>query len=99
LADELSATLAKLVTMKNTTVLISGASIAGPALAYWLNRYGCTVTVVEKAPGLGAGGQAVDLKALLKMTDTFATDIELKDYPSLARISAGVRTRDGEPGA
>ncbi len=48
--------------MKNTTVLISGASIAGPALAYWLNRYGCTVTVVEKAPALRAGGQAVDFK-------------------------------------
>jgi 2-polyprenyl-6-methoxyphenol hydroxylase-like FAD-dependent oxidoreductase len=48
--------------MKNTTVLISGASIAGPALAYWLERYGCTVTVVEKAPALRAGGQAVDFK-------------------------------------
>lgn len=48
--------------MKNTTVLISGASIAGPALAYWLNRYGCTVTVVEKASALRPGGQAVDFK-------------------------------------
>jgi 2-polyprenyl-6-methoxyphenol hydroxylase-like FAD-dependent oxidoreductase len=48
--------------MKNTTVLISGASIAGPALAYWLSRYGCTVTVVEKAPGPRADGQAVDFK-------------------------------------
>jgi 2-polyprenyl-6-methoxyphenol hydroxylase-like FAD-dependent oxidoreductase len=48
--------------MKNTTVLISGASIAGPALAHWLARYGCTVTVVEKAPTLRLGGQAVDFK-------------------------------------
>ncbi|MEV6926635.1 FAD-dependent monooxygenase [Dactylosporangium sp. NPDC051485] len=48
--------------MKNTTVLISGASIAGPALAFWLARYGCTVTVVERAPGLRSGGQAVDFK-------------------------------------
>lgn len=45
-----------------TNVLISGASIAGPALAYWLRRYGCTVTVVERAPGLREGGQAVDLR-------------------------------------
>lgn len=45
-----------------TTVLISGASIAGPALAYWLDRYGFTVTVVERAPGLRPGGQAVDFK-------------------------------------
>jgi 2-polyprenyl-6-methoxyphenol hydroxylase-like FAD-dependent oxidoreductase len=48
--------------MKNTTVLISGASIAGPALAYWLDLAGCTVTVVEKAPTLRPGGQAVDFK-------------------------------------
>ncbi|MGN9843113.1 FAD-dependent monooxygenase [Nonomuraea sp. H19] len=48
--------------MKNTTVLISGASIAGPALAHWLIRYGFTVTVVEKAPALRPGGQAVDFK-------------------------------------
>ena len=48
--------------MRNQTVLISGASIAGPALAYWLDRYGFRVTVVEKAPGLRPGGQAVDFK-------------------------------------
>jgi 2-polyprenyl-6-methoxyphenol hydroxylase-like FAD-dependent oxidoreductase len=32
------------------TVLISGAGIAGPALAYWLARYGFHPTVVERAP-------------------------------------------------
>ncbi|MCH9722880.1 MAG: FAD-dependent monooxygenase, partial [Actinomycetia bacterium] len=43
-------------------VLISGASVAGPVLAYWLQRYGFTVTVVERAPALRkAGGHAVDL--------------------------------------
>ncbi|MFC4585495.1 FAD-dependent monooxygenase [Sphaerisporangium corydalis] len=54
--------------MKNTTVLISGASIAGPALAYWLARYGCTVTVVEKAPGTRPGGQAVDFRGATHLT-------------------------------
>ena len=45
-------------------VLISGASVAGPTLAYWLRRYGFRVTVVEKAPALRkAGGHAVDLFA------------------------------------
>jgi 2-polyprenyl-6-methoxyphenol hydroxylase-like FAD-dependent oxidoreductase len=48
--------------MRNQTVLISGASIAGPALAYWLHRYGFDVTVVERAPGLRPGGQAIDFK-------------------------------------
>src|SRR5215813_14296516 len=43
-------------------VLISGASIAGPALALWLGRNGFDVTVVEKAPALRPGGQAVDFK-------------------------------------
>ncbi|MFC9231243.1 FAD-dependent monooxygenase [Streptomyces decoyicus] len=44
------------------TVLISGASIAGPALAYWLHRYGFAVTVVERAPGLRTGGYKVDIR-------------------------------------
>ncbi|GLY65924.1 FAD-dependent monooxygenase [Amycolatopsis taiwanensis] len=43
-------------------ILISGAGIAGPALAYWLRRYGFTPTVVERAPALRPGGQAVDLR-------------------------------------
>lgn len=43
-------------------ILISGASIAGPVLAYWLDRYGFDVTVVERAPTLRkTGGHAVDL--------------------------------------
>jgi 2-polyprenyl-6-methoxyphenol hydroxylase-like FAD-dependent oxidoreductase len=43
-------------------VLISGASIAGPVLAYWLTRGGSDVTVVERAPSLRkTGGHAVDL--------------------------------------
>ncbi|MEE3753871.1 FAD-dependent monooxygenase [Mycobacterium intracellulare] len=43
-------------------ILISGASVAGPVLAYWLSRYGFDVTVVERAPALRkTGGHAVDL--------------------------------------
>ena len=43
-------------------ILISGASIAGPVLAYWLSRRGFDVTVVERAPALRkTGGHAVDL--------------------------------------
>ncbi|MEV7778488.1 FAD-dependent monooxygenase [Kitasatospora sp. NPDC088351] len=48
--------------MGNTDVLISGAGIAGPALAYWLRRAGITVTVVERAPAPRPGGQTVDLR-------------------------------------
>ncbi|HEX8869179.1 MAG TPA: FAD-dependent monooxygenase, partial [Lentzea sp.] len=46
--------------MKN--VLISGASIGGPALAYWLRRYGFEVTVVERYRGMRPGGQAIDVR-------------------------------------
>ncbi|WP_433432869.1 FAD-dependent monooxygenase [Nonomuraea sp. CA-141351] len=43
-------------------ILISGASVAGPVLAYWLNRYGFRPTVIERAPTLRkTGGHAVDL--------------------------------------
>lgn len=41
-------------------VLISGAGIAGPTLAYWLSRYGMTPTIIEKAPALRTGGYVVD---------------------------------------
>ncbi|WP_329255872.1 FAD-dependent monooxygenase [Actinoallomurus sp. NBC_01490] len=44
------------------TVLISGASIAGPALAFWLDRYGFQVTVVEKAGALRGGGYPIDIR-------------------------------------
>ncbi|MGW5574661.1 FAD-dependent monooxygenase [Nocardia thailandica] len=47
-------------------VLVSGASIAGPALALWLHRHGAEVTVVERAPALRPGGQAVDARGVTK---------------------------------
>jgi 2-polyprenyl-6-methoxyphenol hydroxylase-like FAD-dependent oxidoreductase len=47
---------------KNKHILISGASIAGPALAYWLKRYGFTPTVIERAPQLREGGYPVDVR-------------------------------------
>jgi 2-polyprenyl-6-methoxyphenol hydroxylase-like FAD-dependent oxidoreductase len=85
--------VAKLSGMKNANILISGASIAGPALAHWLVRYGFHVTVVEKAPALRTGGQAVDFKGATHRTvltrmgilddvrklETGGTDLEIVD--------------------
>lgn len=45
-----------------STVLISGASIAGPALAHWLARGGIDVVVVERAPELREGGHNIDVR-------------------------------------
>jgi 2-polyprenyl-6-methoxyphenol hydroxylase-like FAD-dependent oxidoreductase len=52
--------------VSGTRVLVAGASIAGPALAHWLHRRGAEVTVVERAPGLRPGGQAVDARGVTK---------------------------------
>ncbi len=48
--------------MKQRTILISGASIAGPALAFWLRKYGWRTTLVERAEALRLGGQNVDVR-------------------------------------
>lgn len=41
-------------------ILIAGAGIAGPTLAYWLEHYGFEVTLLEKAPALRTGGYIID---------------------------------------
>ncbi|MDN5804367.1 MAG: FAD-binding domain [Microlunatus sp.] len=41
-------------------VLIVGAGIAGPTLAYWLLRSGHEVTLLERSPELRRGGYVVD---------------------------------------
>jgi len=45
-------------------VLISGAGIAGPTLAFWLSRYGLEPTIVERAPRLRTGGYIIDFWGL-----------------------------------
>lgn len=48
--------------MTPRTVLISGASIAGPTLAFWLRRHGLRPVVIERADALRLGGQNVDVR-------------------------------------
>jgi 2-polyprenyl-6-methoxyphenol hydroxylase-like FAD-dependent oxidoreductase len=45
-----------------SSILICGAGIAGPALAYWLARTGFEVTIVEHAATPRPGGQAIDIR-------------------------------------
>ena len=42
-------------------ILISGAGIAGPALAWWLAKTGARITIVEKARSLLPHGQNIDI--------------------------------------
>lgn len=50
--------------MRAKTVLISGAGIAGPTLAYWLKAAGFVPTLVEQAPALRSGGYVIDFWGL-----------------------------------
>jgi 2-polyprenyl-6-methoxyphenol hydroxylase-like FAD-dependent oxidoreductase len=61
------------ITVEGPRVLISGASVAGPVLAYWLHRFGFRPTVIERVAALrvGGGGHAVDL---------FGPVVELMDW-------------------
>lgn len=49
-------------TLKDKNVLVSGASIAGLATAWWMNKLGYRVTVVEIAAQPRTAGAAVDLR-------------------------------------
>ncbi|MBB2912304.1 2-polyprenyl-6-methoxyphenol hydroxylase-like FAD-dependent oxidoreductase [Streptosporangium becharense] len=54
--------------LKNKNILISGAGVAGPALAYWLHRHGFAPTVLERAAALRDGGYAVDFRGEAHLT-------------------------------
>ena len=43
-------------------MLISGAGVAGPVLAYWLARQGFRPTVIERAAGQRSSGNPVDVR-------------------------------------
>ncbi|BFU44810.1 FAD-dependent monooxygenase [Krasilnikovia sp. MM14-A1004] len=70
-------------------MLISGASVAGPTLAYWLHRFGFEPTVLERTPQLrrGLGGHAVDL---------FGPAVEVADRMGLLPTVIDARTRTDE---
>ncbi|MGW4967821.1 FAD-dependent monooxygenase [Nonomuraea sp. NPDC004186] len=81
----------------NKTVLISGASVAGPALAYWLQRYGFTPTVVELAPALREGGYKVDLRGVaMDVVDRMGLTPAVKRYSTRMRGGAWVNAA-GKP--
>jgi 2-polyprenyl-6-methoxyphenol hydroxylase-like FAD-dependent oxidoreductase len=50
--------------MNNRSVLISGAGIGGPTLAFWLKVAGFEPTLIERAPALRAGGYVIDFWGL-----------------------------------
>ena len=51
--------------MRANTVLVCGAGIAGPTLAYWLKRFGFAPTLLERAPvSFRSSGYVIDFWGL-----------------------------------
>ncbi|KAK5680375.1 hypothetical protein LTS10_007302 [Elasticomyces elasticus] len=71
--------MAKLFANRTAHVLISGAGIAGPCVAWWLAKAGAQVTVVEKAASLLVTGQNIDVNgSALKIIDRMGLMDELR---------------------
>ncbi|MBE3000247.1 FAD-dependent monooxygenase [Nocardiopsis sp. HNM0947] len=76
------------------TVLVSGASIAGPTLAHWLHRHGIRATVVERAPGPRPGGYAIDLRGkALDVVERMGHLTEVRDHVTEMRSGTMVDGR------
>lgn len=95
--------------MKPKKILVTGASIAGPALAYWLSRQGMDVTVVERAPAFRDGGQTIDVRGagrvviqrmgledLIRANTTQEQGIAFVDQDNRTKAFLGVDAFDGE---
>jgi len=95
--------------MKTQKVLVTGASVAGPALAYWLSRQGMEVTVVEKASAFRDGGQTIDVRGagrvvvqrmgledLIRANTTREQGIAFVDQDNRTKAFIGVNAFDGK---
>jgi 2-polyprenyl-6-methoxyphenol hydroxylase-like FAD-dependent oxidoreductase len=76
-------------------VLISGAGVAGSALAYWLHHHGFVTTVVEQSPTQRLGGQAVDIRGVaLDVVERMGLGEQIKQVRTRMR-GMTVLDRDG----
>lgn len=78
------------------TVLISGAGVAGPTLAYGLARHGFRPTVVERAQEQRSSGNPVDVRgAAIRVAERMGVLPRLRDVatrvPDLAIVTASGR--------
>ena len=84
------------------TILVCGAGIAGPTLAYWLKRAGFSPTIVERAPALRSSGYVIDFWGIgstlprkwVCCQDFSVRDITLKN--SVSSTTAAVVSRASE---
>lgn len=91
-------------------VLISGASFAGLSTAYWMNKLGYQVTVVEIAKGLKKGGTPVNIKDntidIIKRMGLFEQIvsnkidmevIEFKNADNITERSSSIQSNNQQP--
>ena len=67
---------------KRVTVLISGAGIAGPTLAFLLARAGFRPTLIERACGLRSSGTPVDVR-----DEAFTVALDMGVVPRLRQVA------------
>ncbi|MET0790095.1 MAG: FAD-dependent monooxygenase [Polyangiaceae bacterium] len=90
-------------------VLVSGASFAGLSTAYWMNKLGYQVTVVETASALRTGGTAVNIEGrtigvaermgILEPIRANRLNLERWEYKNAADVTEGSMQmrQEGEP--
>ena len=77
--------------MSNSTVLVSGAGVAGVTLAYWLRRHGFVPTVVERSPGLREGGYKIDIRgAALRVVERMGLLDDIRAHATGVRAGSVV---------
>lgn len=85
------------------TVLVSVASVAGPALPHWPHLRGVRATVVEKASAPRPGGHAVDVAermgVLATVRDHLTQTSRTKVVGPDGRTRAGISTTTWRPRA
>ena len=80
-------------------VLISGAGIAGPTLAYWLAHNGFRPTVVERAQGLRSSGSPVDVRGpAVTVADRMGLISQLQDAGTATQVLTFRNAHDREVG-
>jgi len=77
-------------------VAISGAGIAGPAVAYWLLRTGHTPTLIERSPSLRTDGYVIDFWGIgYRVAQMMGIEEAVLDAGYQVRTLRGVRS-DGD---
>lgn len=72
-------------------VAINGIGVAGPALAYWLRRFGHEPVLFERAPALRSGGYIIDFWGLgYDLAERMGVVAELRERGYFMRRLVGV---------